>query len=106
MSGSQKVIIDLEGWVVTVAGQARLPARYPFRAIHLLAKRPGVIRPWGEIADWIGCPEATPESIATTMKRARQAIGPGLIMTRRNIGYFWNKSVPVEIIKGEADADR
>lgn len=100
------VIINKAEWSVIVEGREISPhlARASFLIIKLLARRPGIVRTWGEIADVIGDRDTKPENVAKAIDRLRQRLkieGIEPIQTLRCIGYRWDKSIPVTVIEEE-----
>lgn len=99
------VTINKAEWSVLVEGREISPhlARASFLILEALARRPGVVREWGEIADVIGDRDTKPENVAKAIDRLRKRLdAEGLrpIQTLRCIGYRWDKSIPVTVIEG------
>lgn len=99
------ITIDTPRAVVTVDGVEHEPAPKVWKLILHLASRPRRIVTHDQLLSAMGSEFSGPAAVPTAVRKARRIVGLRSIRVRTGLGYIWG-DVPVEIIKGEADADR
>ncbi len=90
------VTVDDRAKTIAVDGVTIRPPAQVYYAALRLARHPGAVLTWQQLADACGGDRTGPDTIRQVIRKLRRAVGRDRIETRYGLGYAWRG--PAEII--------